>query len=76
MQSCFPVPTCTFLRMRVSEVLAMLRAHGWCLVSVRGVHRHFKHHVKRGRVTVAGRIGDELSMRALESILQQAGIEL
>jgi predicted RNA binding protein YcfA (HicA-like mRNA interferase family) len=66
----------TFGGMSVSEVLAMLRVHGWFLVSVRGGQRHFKHQVRHGRVTIAGRIGDVLSMRALESILQRAGIIL
>jgi predicted RNA binding protein YcfA (HicA-like mRNA interferase family) len=62
--------------MKVREVLAMLRADGWYLVAWRGSHRQFKHPVKRGRVTVAGNTGDELSLGTLKSILKQAGLAL
>jgi predicted RNA binding protein YcfA (HicA-like mRNA interferase family) len=62
--------------MKVREVLAMLRADGWYLVAWRGSHRQFKHPVKRGRVTVAGNTGDELSLGTLKSILKQAGLTL
>ena len=62
--------------MKVREVLGLLRADGWYLVALRGSHRQFKHLTKRGRVTVAGKTGDELSMGTLKSILKQAGITL
>jgi predicted RNA binding protein YcfA (HicA-like mRNA interferase family) len=62
--------------MKVREVLTLLRADGWYLVAIRGSHRQFKHQVKRGRVTVAGKTGDELSLGTLKSILKQAGITL
>jgi predicted RNA binding protein YcfA (HicA-like mRNA interferase family) len=62
--------------MKVREVLAMLRADGWYLVAWRDSHRQFKHPVKRGRVTVAGNTGDELSLGTLKSILKQAGLTL
>ena len=62
--------------MKVREVLAMLRADGWFLVATRGSHRQFKHHIKHGRVTVAGKTGDELSLGTLKSILKQSGITL
>jgi predicted RNA binding protein YcfA (HicA-like mRNA interferase family) len=60
----------------VREVLSLLRADGWYLVAIRGSHRQFKHQDKRGRVTVAGKTGDELSLGTLKSILKQAGITL
>ena len=62
--------------MKVREILSLLRADGWRLVAVRGSHRQFKHPLKRGRVTVAGKTGDELSIGTLKSILKQAGITL
>jgi len=62
--------------MKVRELLRLLRADGWYLVAFRGGHRQFKHQTKRGRVTVAGKAGDELSLGTLKSILKQAGITL
>jgi predicted RNA binding protein YcfA (HicA-like mRNA interferase family) len=62
--------------MKVREVLAMLRADGWFLVATRSSHRQFKHSMKSGRVTVAGKTGDELSLGTLKSILKQAGLTL
>jgi predicted RNA binding protein YcfA (HicA-like mRNA interferase family) len=45
--------------MKVSEVLRMLHDDGWFLVATRGSHRQFKHPVKSGRVTVAGKPSDD-----------------
>ncbi len=47
--------------MKVREVIQMLESDGWYLVATRGSHRQFKHAVKPGRVTVAGRPSDELA---------------
>jgi len=47
--------------MKVSEILARLKEDGWALVVTRGSHRQFKHPVKPGRVTVAGKPSDDLS---------------
>jgi predicted RNA binding protein YcfA (HicA-like mRNA interferase family) len=61
--------------MKVSEVLTMLRRDGWVHVVTRGSHRQFKHPLKRGRVTVAGKPGDHLPPGTLNSILKQAGLK-
>ena len=37
--------------MKVSEILAMLKADGWYLAATRGSHRQFKHSAQSGRVT-------------------------
>jgi predicted RNA binding protein YcfA (HicA-like mRNA interferase family) len=58
---------------KVRDVLSMLRADGWYLVQQRGSHRQFKHPEKPGRVTVAGKPGDDVSAGLLKSILRQAG---
>ena len=60
--------------MKVREVLEMLHRDGWKLVATRGSHRQFKHPVKRGRVTVAGKGSDDLSLGTAKSILRQAGL--
>jgi predicted RNA binding protein YcfA (HicA-like mRNA interferase family) len=61
--------------MKVAEALHMLRRDGWYLVTTRGSHRQFRHPTKRGRVTVAGKEGDDLSRGTANSILKQAGLK-
>lgn len=60
--------------MKVADVLRALRRDGWLLVATRGSHRQFKHPVRAGRVTVAGKPGDEIAPGTLHSILKQAGL--
>lgn len=60
-------------RYKVREVIDMLKADGWDLVSIRGSHRQFKHPSKSGRVTVNGALNDNLSQFLLNSIFKQAG---
>jgi predicted RNA binding protein YcfA (HicA-like mRNA interferase family) len=61
--------------MKVREVLRLLHADGWYLVATRGSHRQFKHKIKPGRVTVAGKGSDDLALQTLNSILKQAGLK-
>jgi len=61
--------------MKVRAVLRLLRDDGWIEVARRGSHRQFKHAGKPGRVTVAGKPGDELSPGTLKSILRQADLK-
>jgi predicted RNA binding protein YcfA (HicA-like mRNA interferase family) len=41
----------------------------------RGGHRQFKHPTKPGRVTVSGKLRDDLPPGTLNSILRQAGLK-
>jgi predicted RNA binding protein YcfA (HicA-like mRNA interferase family) len=61
--------------MKVNEVLALLKKDGWYLVATRGSHRQFKHPVKSGRVTVAGKLSDDLAPGTLNSIIKQAALK-
>ena len=61
--------------MTIRDVLTMLEADGWRLVATRGSHRQYKHSTKPGRVTVAGRLSDDLPPGTLNSILKQAGLK-
>lgn len=61
--------------MKVGEILEMLDRDGWQLVATRGSHRQFKHSVKPGRVTVAGKPSDDLAPGTLNSIMKQAGLK-
>jgi predicted RNA binding protein YcfA (HicA-like mRNA interferase family) len=59
--------------MKIREMIRRLEADGWTLVAMRGSHRQYKHPTKPGRVTVAGKLSDDISPRTLNSILKQAG---
>lgn len=52
----------------------MLHKDGWRLVATKGSHRQFKHPNKSGRVTVAGKPGNDVGPGTLNSILKQAGL--
>jgi predicted RNA binding protein YcfA (HicA-like mRNA interferase family) len=41
--------------MNVRELIALLKADGWFEVRRKGSHRQFRHPVKAGTVTVAGK---------------------
>jgi len=60
---------------KVGEILRLLQADGWYLVSTRGSHRQFKHPARPGRVTVPGKPSDDLAPGTLNSILKQAGLK-
>lgn len=57
---------------KIREILALLEADGWYVVTIRGSHRQFKHPTKPGRVTVAGKPSDDVAPGTLNSILKQA----
>ncbi len=60
-------------RLKVKDVLRMLKKDGWYLHTQKGSHRQFKHPKKKGRVTVNGKPSDTLSQYLLNSIFKQAG---
>ncbi|MET2827081.1 type II toxin-antitoxin system HicA family toxin [Mesorhizobium shangrilense] len=62
-------------RLTVREVIRLLEANGWYLVATKGSHRQYKHKVKAGRVTVAGKPSEEVAPGTLNSILKQAGLK-
>lgn len=61
--------------MKVGEMPRRLHEDGWLLVATRGSHRQYKHPSKPGRVTVAGKPGDDLAAGTLNSILKQSGLK-
>jgi predicted RNA binding protein YcfA (HicA-like mRNA interferase family) len=61
--------------MKVRDVIRMLEDDGWRLVATRGSHRQYKHRIKSGRVTVAGKASDDVAAGTLNSILKQAGLK-
>ena len=61
--------------MKVAELLRLLQQDGWVQVAQKGSHRQFKHASKPGRVTVPGKLSDDLSVGTQNSILKQAGLK-
>lgn len=60
---------------KVRDVIAILEADGWYLVATKGSHRQFKHPTKKGRVTVPGKLSDNLAPGTLSNIYKQAQIQ-
>lgn len=56
-------------------MIHLIEEDGWVLARTRGSHRQFKHPVKKGLVTVAGKPSDDLAKGTLNSILKQAGLK-
>ena len=61
--------------MKVREVIRLLEAAGWALVSTEGSHRQYKHPARTGRVTVSGHLGDDMPKGTLGSVKRQAGLK-
>lgn len=60
--------------MTVRDVIKMLEDDGWQFHDQRGSHCQFKHPIKKGRVTVAGKPRKDVAPGTLNSILKQAGL--
>jgi len=60
---------------KVRDVIRLLEGEGWFLVETRGSHRQYKHPIRPGRVTVAGKPSDDLAPGTLNSILKQSGLK-
>ena len=55
--------------------MKLIEADGWRQVTPKGSHRQFKHPMKTGRVTIAGRLSDNLAPGTYNSMLKQAGLQ-
>jgi predicted RNA binding protein YcfA (HicA-like mRNA interferase family) len=61
--------------MKVRDIIRLIEQDGWHLVATRGSHRQYKHRAKPGRVTVAGKLSDDVAPGTLNSIRKQAGLK-
>jgi predicted RNA binding protein YcfA (HicA-like mRNA interferase family) len=60
--------------MKFRKVIRMVEADGWRLIRQRGSHRQYKHPTKPGRVTIAGKPGQDVPKGTAWNILRQAGL--
>ncbi len=61
--------------MKIRDVIKVIENDGWYQVYQKGSHRQYKHPEKKGRVTIAGHLGDDLAIGTLNSVFKQAGIK-
>ena len=61
--------------MKIREVIKLIEDDGWYLVRTKGGHRQYKHPVKKGLVTISGKLSDDVGKGTLNSILKQAGLK-
>ena len=56
-------------------MIRLLTKDGWVQESQKGSHRQFSHPSKPGKVTVPGKMTDDLSIATLKSNHRQAAIQ-
>jgi predicted RNA binding protein YcfA (HicA-like mRNA interferase family) len=61
--------------MKVKEAIETIEKDGWFMVRSKGSHRQYKHLYKKGLVTIAGHLNDDLAKGTLNSILKQASLK-
>ena len=59
---------------KVRDIKKALVLSGWILVASRGDHFQYKHSVIAGKVTVAGKNGDDVKINNLKSMERQSGL--
>jgi predicted RNA binding protein YcfA (HicA-like mRNA interferase family) len=60
---------------KVRDVVRIIESDGWRFHSQKGSHQQYKHPTKLGRVTVAGRPGEDMHPKTLADVFKQAQIE-
>jgi len=61
--------------MKCQEIIKILQKDGWFEVVQKGSHKHFKHRVKQGKVTVPMHKVKDIPIGTLNSIYKQAGLK-
>ena len=56
------------------DIIKQLKADGWYLHAIVGSHHHYKHHIKKGKVTVPHPKKD-IKKGTEQAILKQAGLK-
>lgn len=61
--------------MKVRDIIKLIEEDGWYKVNTEGSHRQYKHPTKKGKVTIAGKLSDEVQKGTVNSIRKQAGLK-
>jgi predicted RNA binding protein YcfA (HicA-like mRNA interferase family) len=61
--------------MKGNDAIRLIEAAGWRLARTKGSHRQYKHAVRTGLVTIAGKPSDDLAPGTFNSIVKQAGLK-
>jgi predicted RNA binding protein YcfA (HicA-like mRNA interferase family) len=59
----------------IRQLVKLLEDDGWIQVRQAGSHRQFRHALKPGTVTVAGKPSADVPIGTLTSVLKQAGLK-
>jgi len=59
---------------KVKEMIDLIESDGWYFLRQKGSHRQYRHLIKKGIVTIPGRLSDDLLPNTSKSILNQAGL--
>lgn len=60
---------------KVREAIRIVEDDGWYYTYTRGSHRYYEHPVKPGKVTIPGKLSEDLARRTWNSIQIQAGLK-
>jgi predicted RNA binding protein YcfA (HicA-like mRNA interferase family) len=60
---------------KVRVIINLIERDGWRQIRQKGSHRHFRHPIKPGTVTVAGHRNEDLRPKTLADIFRQAGLK-
>ena len=61
--------------MKIRDSIKIIEEDGWHHISTRGSHRQYKHPLKKGRVTIAGKMSHDIAPGTINSIFKQARIQ-
>ena len=60
---------------KVRDAIRAVERDGWRWVATRGSHRQYRHAAKPGKVTIAGKLSQDLPPGTWNSIVKQAGLD-
>jgi len=63
------------IAVKVKEAIEMIEKDGWFMIRSKGSHRQYGHCQKKGLVTIAGHLNDDLARGTVNSIFKQAGLK-